>query len=573
MYDLVIRGGTIVDGSGGKKFAGDVAIENGLITQVGGKGGLAKRVIEAEGLLVTPGWVDVHTHYDGQAIWDPVLAPSSWHGVTTALFGNCGVGLAPVRPQDRDCLLGLMEGVEGIPRATLREGIRWDWESFPQFLDALEKIPRAIDVGAQVPHHPLRVYVMGERAVRNEKATAEDVAAMRALTAEALQAGAFGFTTSRTDLHRTTHGEHVPGRYAAPDELLGIGTALGDVDRGAFGMLSDFEDEAGEFDWMAQLSHTTGRPLWFPLRDQTSDPQRWRRLMQKTRVARAAGASISALVAGRPVGLLLGLTTALNPFIAKPSFAALSHLEHAERIVQLREPKLRQTILDELNSVELLAAVPPNQRSMVSRWERMYVLGDRPNYEPEAADSIASMAQRAKRSPQAFCYDYLVGEDGKRMLYFPVTDYEHGDHQVLHSMLSEPVTLLGLGESGAHCGLICDSSVPSFMLTHWVRDRTRGPTLPLELVVKRQTSEAADLFGLTDRGQLKPGLRADINVINFNTMRLFAPELVHDLPATGKRLVQRVHGYTATIVAGEPIFEDGVETGARPGKLVRAGRP
>jgi len=294
--------------------------------------------------------------------------------------------------------------------------------------------------------------------------------------------------------------------------------------------------------------------------------------MQKTRMARAAGASISAQVAGRPVGMILGLTTALNPFIAKPSFAALSHLEHAERLVQLREPKLRQKILDELNSVELLAAVPPNRRTMVSRWERMYVLGDRPNYEPEAADSIATLAKRAKLSPQAFCYDYLVGGDGKRMLYFPVANYEHGNNEVLHSMLTETVTLLGLGDSGAHCDLICDSSVPSFMLTHWVRDRTRGPTLPLELVVKRQTSEAADFFGLTDRGQLKPGLRADINVINFNTLRLFAPEMVQDVPAGAKRLVQRVHGYAAIIVAGEPIFENGVETGARPGKLARAGR-
>jgi N-acyl-D-amino-acid deacylase len=571
MHDLVIRGGAIVDGIAEKQFSGDVAIDGDRITQVGGKAGEAKRAIDADGMLVTPGWVDVHTHYDGQAVWDPVLASSSWNGVTTVLFGNCGVGFAPVRPQDRACLIELMEGVEDIPSATLKAGLTWEWESFPQYLDALERLPHAINVGAQIPHHALRVYVMGERAVRNEPATAADIVEMQSLTEEALRAGAFGFTTSRTESHKTSRGEQVPGRFAAAEELLGIGAALGSVGQGAFGMLNDFEDEGAEFDWMTQLGKSTGRPLWYLLTDRASDPQRWRRLLQRTRVARAAGVPISAQVAGRPVGLILGLTTSLNPFSAKPSYAALSHLPHEARLAQLRDPSLRRTIIDELTSMELIASVPEIQRSMTTGWDRMYVLGDPPNYEPEAADSIAALAERAKVAPAEYCYDYLIGADGKRMLYFPVTNYVHGDHDVVHTMLTDPVTILGLGDGGAHCGLICDSSVPTFMLTHWVRDRTRGPKLPLEWVIKRQTSETADFFGFKDRGQLKPGYKADINVIDFPRLRLHAPELVHDFPAGGKRLVQRVDGYKAIIVSGEPIFEDGVETGARPGKLVRAG--
>ena len=572
MHDLVIRGGSIIDASSDKKYNGDIAIDGDRITQVGGKAGSAHREIDATGLLVTPGWVDVHTHYDGQAIWDPVLASSSWQGTTTVLFGNCGVGFAPVKPQDRDGLIDLMEGVEDIPSATLKAGLAWAWETFPQFLDTLERAPRTIDVAAQLPHHPLRVYVMGERALRNRPATEADIASMQALTDEALRAGAFGFTTSRTESHKTARGEQVPGRFAAPDELLGIGAALGKVGYGAFGMLSDFDDEAAEFDWMTQLGKATGRPVWFLLTDRSSDPQRWRRLLQRTRVARASGIPVTAQVAGRPVGLILSLAASFNPFIAKPSFAALSHLPHDERIGRLRDPDVRRAIIDELTSVELLAMVPEIQRPMTSRWDRMYVLGDPPNYEPDAAESIAAMAQQANVPPAEFCYDYLTGADGKRMLYFPVTNYVHGDHGVVHEMLTDPATVLGLGDGGAHCGLICDSSVPSYMLTHWARDRTRGPRLPIEFVVKRQTAETADFFGFTDRGRLQAGLKADINVIDFNRLRLRVPELVHDLPAGGKRLVQRVDGYKTIIVSGAPIFEDGTETGARPGRLVRAGR-
>ncbi|MSO77878.1 MAG: D-aminoacylase [Alphaproteobacteria bacterium] len=572
MHDLVIRGGSIVDGTGNARFTGDVAIDGDRIASVGGKAGPARRVIEADGQLVTPGWVDVHTHYDGQATWDPVLAPSSWHGATTIMFGNCGVGFAPARPEHRDALIDLLEGVEDIPGAALHEGLKWDWQSFPEFLDALERMPRTIDIAAQMPHHPLRVFAMGERAIRHERATADDIQLMHRLTLEAMQAGAFGFTTSRTESHKTTRGENVPGRFAAEDELFGIGTALGKAGRGAFGMLSDFEDEGAEFDWMTRLYQATGRPLWFLLTDRSNDPERWRRIMAGVRKARQAGASITAQVAGRPVGLILGLTTSLNPFTAKPSFAALAKATPAERLARLRDPGVRQQIIEEAVSDKLLAILPPLQRAIATRWDRMYPLGDPPDYEPPAERSIAAMAERTNQTPAEYCYDYLTGADGGRMLFFPVVNYVFGDHGVVHEMITDPATLLGLGDGGAHCGLICDASLPSFMLTHWVRDRARGPRLPLEWVVKRQTSETADYFGFHDRGRLVPGLKADINVIDFDRLRLHHPEMVFDLPAGGRRLVQKVDGYRATIVSGEPIFEAGEETGARPGRLVRAGR-
>jgi N-acyl-D-amino-acid deacylase len=572
VHDLVIRGGIIVDGTGCPKFTGDVAIDGAAISAVGGRAGPARRDIDADGLLVTPGWVDIHTHYDGQATWDPVLAPSSWHGATTILMGNCGVGFAPVRKEHRAALIDLMEGVEDIPGTALAEGLQWNWESFPDFLDALEGTKRTIDVAAQVPHHPLRVYVMGERAIRHEAASIEDIAAMHALALEGLRAGAFGFTTSRTESHRTTKGELVPGRHAENRELLGIGAALGKVGAGAFGMLSDFDDEAAEFAWMTELARETERPVWFLLTDRASDPERWQRLMGGVHEARRAGASITAQVAGRPVGLLLGLTTSLNPFTPKPTFAALADLSADERLARLRDPAIRQQIVSEPNAPRLMEILTPLQRDIVTRWDRQYPLGDPPDYEPTDERSIAAMALRTNCSPAEFCYDYLLGGDGTRMLFFPITNYVHGDHGVVHRMLTDPATLLGLGDGGAHCGMICDSSVPSYMLTHWVRDRVRGPRLPLEWVIKRQTSETADFFGFTDRGRLVAGMKADVNVIALDRLRLHHPELIDDLPAGGRRLVQRVDGYRSTIVSGAPIFEDGMETGARPGRLVRAGR-
>ncbi len=571
MHDIVIRGGLIIDGTGAKGYVGDVAIDGDKIASVGAKAGPGKREIDAAGLLVTPGWVDVHTHYDGQATWDPMLAPSSWHGVTTVLFGNCGVGFAPCRPQDQEALIDLMEGVEDIPGIVLAEGLKWDWESFPEFLDALERQPRAIDVGAQMPHHPLRVYVMGERAINFEEATPEDIAEMRRLTEEALQAGAFGFTTSRTESHRTTKGARVPARYAAADELIGIGQAFKTVDHGAYGMLNDFEDEAAEFEWMKQVGRETGRPLWFLLTDRYSDPARWRRLMGGVHEARDAGANVTAQIAGRAVGIILGLSTSLTPFSGRPSFAALNGMPHAERVAMLKTPDLRAKILAEENSDELLARLPPLQRAIATMWSRMYVLNDPPEYEPKPEAAVEEAARLAGQSPQEFVYDFLAEGDGGGMILFPVTNFVTGDLEPVYEMMTDPATIIGLGDGGAHCGQICDSSMPTFMITHWTRDRTRGEKFPVEWAVRRLTSETADFFGFKDRGRLQPGLKADLNIIDYDALQIRRPEVIFDLPAGGRRLVQRAEGYVATIVSGVPIFENGEATGALPGKLVRAG--
>jgi N-acyl-D-aspartate/D-glutamate deacylase len=573
MHDIVIRGGTIIDGTGRTAFTGDVAIAGERIVEVGGKSGPGRREIDAAGLLVTPGWVDVHTHYDGQAMWDPLLAPSCWHGVTTAMFGNCGVGFAPARKEHHAALMDLMEGVEEIPGVVLGEGLTWEWESFSDFLDALERRPHAIDIAAQVAHLPLRVYVMGERAIRLEAATADDIAEMRRLTIEALRAGAFGFTTSRTDSHKTPVGDMVASRYAASEELLGIGSALGPAGAGtgAFGMNSDFDDEEAELAWLTQLARDTGRPVWFLLTDRYDDPERWRRLMAAVHAARAAGVPLTAQIAGRPIGVMLGIGTALNPFSVRPSYRALDGLGIPEQLARLRDPALRQKILAEAPSSADVSRLAQFRQAITTRWDKFFVLSDPPDYEPGAEMSVAAIAAREGRRPDEVAYDYLTGAEN-RFLFFPVVNYVAGDHEPIREMLTDPATLLGLSDGGAHCASIVDAGVPSFMLSHWGRDRRRGPRLPLELLVKRQTSETAGFFGLNDRGRLAPGLRADVNLIDFERLRLHKPELVNDMPAGGRRFVQRVDGYEATLVAGQPIFEKAEHTGALPGRLVRAGR-
>ena len=571
MHDIVIRGGTIIDGTGKAAFTGDVAIAGDRIVAVGGKQGPARREIDATGLLVTPGWVDVHTHYDGQAMWDPLLAPSCWHGVTTVMFGNCGVGFAPVRKHHRGALMDLMEGVEEIPNAVLADGLAWDWESFPDFLDALERHPRAIDIAAQAAHLPLRVYVMGDRAVRREAATPDDIAEMRRLTIEALRAGAFGFTTSRTDSHKTPDGELVPSRFADADELVGIGSALGAVGAGAFGMNSDFDDEEFELSWMKRVAKETGRPVWFLLTDRYEDPARWRRLMKAVHEARAEGLPLTAQIAGRPIGVMMGIGTALNPFTVRPSYKQIESLSIAEQRARLRDPEVRRQILSEKPSEAEVAKLAQFRQLITKRWDKFFVMGDPPDYEPGPEKSVAAIAAREGRTPDEVAYDYITEAEGQ-YLYFPVVNYTVGDHEPIREMMTDPGTLLGLSDGGAHCTSIVDAGLPSFMLAHWGRDRHRGPRLPLELLVKRQTSETADFFGLTDRGRLAPGLRADVNLIDFDRLLLHKPELVHDMPANGRRFIQRVEGYQATLVAGTPIFERGQHTGALPGHLVRAGR-
>jgi N-acyl-D-aspartate/D-glutamate deacylase len=491
--------------------------------------------------------------------------------VTTILFDNCGVGFAPVRKEHRTELIDLMEAVEDIPGTALTEGLNWEWESFPDYLDALARLPRTIDVAAQLPHHPLRVYVMGERGINRHAATPEDIAEMSRLTEAAIRAGAFGFTTSRTYSHKTTTGELVPGHKAEEAELAGIGRALGAAGMGAFGMNSDFEDEAREFAWMTRLSKETGRPVWFLLTDRPTDPDRWRRLMQGVHRARAAGGHITAQVAGRPVGVILGHATSMNPFTFRPSYRELDKLPAAERWARLRDPAVRACILAEAPSERELDRQGQFIRFVATRWDRMFVMGDPPDYEPTADQSVAAIAARTNHTPDEIAYDYLT-EAADRFLFFPVVGYVHGDHEQIRELLLDPATLLGLGDGGAHCGQIVDAGLPSYMLSHWARDRRRGPGLPLPQLVKMQTSETADFFGFRDRGRLKPGLRADINLIDFERLRLHQPEIVHDLPAGGRRLVQRVDGYRATFVAGTPIFENGEDTGARPGRLVRNGQ-
>ena len=570
MHDIVIRGGTIIDGTGQAAFSGDVAIAGDRIVGVGGKQGPARRDIDAAGLLVTPGWVDVHTHYDGQAMWDPLLAPSCWHGVTTVMFGNCGVGFAPVKKHDRQTLMDLMEGVEEIPNPVLAAGLNWEWESFPEYMDELERRPRAIDIAAQIAHLPLRVYVMGDRAVRREPATSDDIAEMRRLTIEALRCGAFGFTTSRTDSHKAPDGELVPSRDADDLELLGIGSALGVTGTGAFGMNSDFDDEEYELRWMRKLAKETGRPVWFLLTDRYADPQRWRRLMKAVHEARAQGLPLTAQMAGRPIGVMMGIGTALNPFTVRPSYKQLESLPIEEQRRRLRDPEMRRKILADQPSGAEIAKLAQFRQVVAQRFDKFFIMGNPPDYEPGPEKSVAAIAQREGRSPEEVAYDYII-EEGQ-YLYFPVVNYVTGDHGPILEMLNDPACLLGLSDGGAHCTSIIDAGMPSYMLAHWGRDRSRGPKLPLELLVKRQTSETSEFFGLNDRGRLAPGLRADVNVIDFDALKLHKPELVHDMPANGRRFIQRVEGYEATLVAGTPIFERGQHTGAMPGRLVRAGR-
>lgn len=568
MHDLVLRGGTLVDGTGDPAHTGDLAIDGGQITQVGGRAGAARRDVDAGGLLVTPGWVDVHTHYDGQVTWDPYLTPSSWHGVTTVVMGNCGVGFAPARPDRHQWLIGLMEGVEDIPGTALAEGIDWQWETFPEYLDAIERMRRAIDVAAQVPHGAVRAYVMGERGAKNEASTPEDVEAMAQIVRDSLAAGALGFSTSRTLLHRAIDGEPVPGTFATEQELLGIGRALGSAGHGVFELASDLAPEADEFAWMEKLSAETGRPVTFACLQNDFDPQQWRRSLQAAEAANARGAFVVPQVAGRPTGLLLGLESSFHPFSDHPTYRAeLAALPLAERVHRMRDPALRARLLAEQPGPNL-----PIANYIASSLHKLFPLGDPPDYEPPPERSVKAMAERAGCAAQAIAYDLMLQRDGKELLYFPLLNYSDGDFAPIREMLLHPQAVLGLSDGGAHCGIICDASMPTFMLTHWVRDRQRGERLPLEHVVRMQTSNTAKLFGLDDRGRLAPGLRADVNLIDLEGLRLEPPEMVFDLPAAGRRLVQRAHGYRMTVQNGEVIAEDDKATGALPGRLIRGPR-
>jgi len=566
MLDLLIRGGTIVDGSGRPAFTGDVGIRGGRIVAVGRMSEPARRTLDADGLLVTPGWVDVHTHYDGQVTWDALLSPSCWHGVTTIVMGNCGVGFAPVRLGSQDYLIKLMEGVEDIPGTALAEGISWDWESFPEYLDAVERRPHALDVGAQVPHAALRFYVMGERGADHEAApTPAEIEAMGRIVRDAVRAGALGFTTSRTKNHRASDGRFTPSLTAGADELLGISRVFGEAGQGVFEVVSDFAGREQEWELFREMVRQSGRPMSISLGQSDVAPEAWRTALGYISAANAAGLPMKAQVAARAIGILLGLEATLHPFSSHPSFRELAALPLAEKVKRLRDPELRRKILAEEPA--------PALGMLVWQFERLFTLGDPPDYEPGPEKSIAAEALLRGVPPQELAYDRLLEQDGRALLYRPFLNYSAFSLDAVREMLLHEHTVPGLGDAGAHCGLICDGSFPTYLLSHWGRGRTRGERIPIEALVKGQTADTASLVGLLDRGRLAPGMKADVNLIDFERLGMRPPEIVHDLPAGGKRLVQRATGYVATVCSGAVTFEDGASTGALPGKLVRGPQP
>jgi N-acyl-D-amino-acid deacylase len=562
MHELVIRGATVVDGTGTAAFTGDIAIDGDLVTEVGGNAGAATRELDGDGLIAAPGWVDVHTHYDGQATWDPEVTPSSWHGVTTVVMGNCGVGFAPVRPGGEDFLIELMEGVEDIPGSALHEGIDWQWESFGQYMDALEAMPRVMDIAAQVPHAAVRAYVLGDRA--HDEATAEEIGEMADIVEEALRAGAVGFTTSRTILHSSKHGL-IPGTDVTPDELLAIGDAMGRAGHGVFEIVSDHQGREPERAWLTELATRSGCTVTYALAQAPYAPEAYKDSLVDAQRCADQGLNIVPQVSSRPTGMLFGLQSSLHPFITHPTYRTLSALPLEERVARLRDPDVRAALLSEAPATENLIAT-----TLMTRWAQIFPLGDPPNYEPAPSTSVASVAEREGRTPEEVVLEWLLERDGKALLFAPLASYVDFDHEAIREMMTHPRTVLGLSDGGAHCGLICDASMPTTLLTHWVRDRSRGERLSIEQAVHLQTGRTASTYGFADRGVLAPGLRADINLIDLDGMRLHAPEMVFDLPAGGRRLIQRVEGYKATVVAGRVTYVDGEATGERPGRLVRA---
>ncbi|MBN9088014.1 MAG: amidohydrolase family protein [Reyranella sp.] len=561
--DLVIRNGTIVDGSGGDPYEADLAIADGKIAAIGGAIPKGAEEIDARGKLVTPGFVDVHTHYDAQVTWSERLSPSSWNGATTVMLGNCGVGFAPCHEDQHDMLINLMEGVEDIPEVVLSEGLPWNWHSFPDYLDALAARRYDADITAQVPHAALRVYVMGERGANREPATEQDRHRMAQLTAEGLRAGALGFSTSRTLNHKSADGKHIPTLRAEEAELTAIAHAMRDTGIGWMQIVSDFQDQAGEIGLFRRMAKESRRPVTISLLQSDARPDGWRELMAEIDEANEEGLRITAQVRSRPTSVLLGFELSQNPFMGRPSYKAIARLPFPERLAILRQPEFRARVLAE-------AFEGDKRAKRVERWDRMYPLGDPPDYEPKPEHSIAARAAREGRSPEEVAYDLLLERDGREMLYLPVTNYAGGNLDVVREMIAAPNSLIGLGDGGAHVGIMCDATATSYTLTHWTRDRGRGALFPVSWAIKRLSADNAHAIGLTDRGLLKPGLKADLNVLDYDAMKLRAPEVVYDLPAGGRRLVQRTEGFDATIVSGAVVYRDGEATGALPGRLVRS---
>ena len=566
-FDLVIRGGTVHDGAGGEAIEADVAITGDRIAQVGKVAGSGREEIDAKGKLVAPGWVDIHTHYDGQATWDQRLRPSSSLGVTTIVMGNCGVGFAPVRPEHHDMLIGLMEGVEDIPGVALHEGLKWNWESYGDYLDAVSAIPHDIDIGSQLPHSALRVYVMGGRGAQREPATLEDIARMRQLTTEAIRAGALGFSSSRSINHKTNEGELIPSYGATKEELQQIALGLKDAGSGVLQYTTDRPGDAEEWDMLTGLVRLSGRPLSIAMGQDPKHPDRWKETLSQIEKARAEGLPILGQVAARAIGLLIGLQTTAHPFSTRPSYQAIAHLPLAERARAMRDPALRAKILSEptTSGTSFLEAIN-------SRYYEMFNFGNPPVYEPKPEESIGARAAASGANPLDIIYDIMIADDGQGFLYFPLANYVEGNLEAVREMLANEATLNALSDGGAHCGNICDVSMPTFLLTHWARDRV-GEKFDIGYMIRRQTHDTARALGLNDRGLLRAGYRADVNVIDFDRLHLKPPEMRYDLPTGAKRLYQEAEGYIATICAGQPIYRNGEATGALPGKVVRGSRP
>lgn len=562
MHDLVIRHGTVIDGTGGAPVEADVAISNGKIAAVGRDLLRGTEEIDARGKIVTPGFIDPHSHYDAQATWSSRITPSSWNGVTTTLIGNCGVGFAPCKPDQRDMLVRLMEGVEDIPEVVLTEGLPWNWQSFPDYLDALESRPFDLDVATQVPHAALRVYVMGKRGLAREPATQADSDQMATLAVEGVKAGALGFSTSRTINHKTKKGELIPTLQAEEAELTTIGRALGDLGAGWLQVISDFDDPANEFQMLRRITEASRRKMAITILQRDAKPEEWRKITGWIAEANASGVGMLGQVLTRATGILLGFEISQNPFFGRPSYMALTGLPHAERVAALRDPAVRARIMAETIDDPVL-------QRRISRWDRIFPLNDPPNYEPTPNDSIAAIAQRQGRDPADVAYDLLLENDGKTILYRPLSNYTEGNLNTVHDMLTHPATIVGLGDGGAHVGMLCDSSALTTMLTHWTRDRSAGDRFALPWAIKRITWDSASAIGLHDRGVVKPGFKADLNVIDYDRLALHTPRVVYDLPSGGRRVIQTASGYEATIVSGVPVYREGEATGALPGRLVR----
>ncbi len=584
-YDLKITGGVIHSGEGGAPVTGDVGIKAGRIIAVGEAPGGAAETIDAAGCIVTPGFLDAHTHYDGQATWDDRLEPSIKHGVTTAVMGNCGVGFAPVRASDHERLIKLMEGVEDIPGTALAEGLTWEWESFPDYLDALERTPRTMDIAAMVGHDPLRVFVMDERASFDAQASDEEIARMRELVTEALDAGAIGFATGRSDLHRTADGEWTPASEATAKELAGIAEAFKGRRHGVIQAVSDFDLERDQdrfpAEWAvieAYVKAAGGRPFSISVMQRDFAPDQWRKILAGLEKLDGEGFTVRAQVAPRAIGVFLGLQCTFQPFMGYPAYKEIAHLPLDERVALMKQPGFKAKMLAQ-KSDKLAgpgSSIPPIADLLIENMEfaaeKLFTLSENPDYEQPPESAIAAKARARGVSVWEQLYDTVIARDGRELIYLPIYNYTELSYENVKAMMDHPLAMMGLSDGGAHVGTVCDASFPTYLMSYWTRDRTRGDKIPVERAVKMLTADIADYLGLSDRGRIKPGLKADLNVIDMTKLRLHAPRLVQDLPAGGQRLLQDADGYRATIVAGEVVVRDDALTDARPGRLVRAGR-